>query len=204
VLFVLVVGPEPSVLRAAAMGSLALVALVTGRTTEPLAALGVATAAVIVLRPEMVHSAGLHLSVAATAGIILFSPSLTVRLAKLPRPVAVVLAATLAAQLAVAPVIIGTFGEVSLVAPVANLVAAPAVPPATILSLGAALLQRVWPPLGRTAMAAAEPFAAWILWVADTTGAVPYAAIGAPRVAAFLVALPVGWFTVAAARRRVG
>ena len=204
VLFVLVVGPEPSVLRAAAMGSLALVALVTGRTTEPLAALGVATVAVIVLRPEMVHSPGLHLSVAATAGMILFSPSLTVRLAKLPRPVAVVLAATLAAQLAVAPVIIGTFGEVSLVAPVANLVAAPAVPPATILSLGAALLHRVWPPLGRAAMAMAEPFGAWILWVADATGAVPYAAIGVPRVAGFLVALPVGWFTVVAARRRVG
>jgi competence protein ComEC len=203
-LFVLVVGPEPSVLRAGAMGSLALVALVTGRTTEPLAALGVATAAVIVLRPEMVHSAGLHLSVAATAGIVLFGPRLGARLSMLPRPVAVVLGATLAAQVAVAPVVIGTFGELSLVAPLSNLVAAPAVAPATVLSLGAALLYSVWPPLGRLSMALAEPFGAWILWVADRTGSVPGAAVTVSRWVAIVVALPVGWFTVVAARRRVG
>lgn len=204
ILFVLVVGPEPSVLRAAAMGSLALVALLSGRATEPIAALGVATSIVIALRPEMVHSAGLHLSVAATAGIVLFGSGFSRRLGRLPRPVALVLGATLGAQVAVAPVVVGTFGEFSVVAPLSNLVAAPAVPPATVLGLGAALLHALWPPLGRATMALAEPFAAWILWVADVSAAIPYAAITVPRLAGVLVAVPVGWFAIRAARRRVG
>jgi hypothetical protein len=85
-----------------------------------------------------------------------------------------------------------------------NLVASAAVPPATILSLGAALLHSVWPPLGRAAMALAEPFAAWILWVAERTGAATFAAIEVPRAAALVAALPVGWWTVIAVRRRVG
>lgn len=203
VLFVLVVGPEPSVLRAAAMGSLALIALVTGRTTEPILALGVATAAVITLRPEMVHSAGLHLSVAATAGIVLFGSAICARLGAVPRSIALVLGATLAAQVAVAPVLIATFGELSLVAPAANLLAAPAVPPATILSLGAALLYLVWPPLGRAAMELAEPFAAWILWVADRSAAVPFAAVELPSVVGIVVAGPVGWLALRVARRRI-
>lgn len=202
--FVAVVGPEPSVLRAAAMGSLALIALVTGRRSEPIAALGIATASVVAFRPEMVYSAGLHLSVAATAGIVLFSARLARGFSFLPRPVAVVLGATLGAQIAVAPVLVATFGEISLVAPVANLVAAPAVAPATVLGLGAALAHGIWPPLGRLVMRGAEPFARWILEVADVCGSLSFASVGLPRIAGFLLALPVGACAVVALRRRVG
>ncbi|HZK51028.1 MAG TPA: ComEC/Rec2 family competence protein, partial [Actinomycetota bacterium] len=72
-LYVLVVGPEPSVLRAAVMGAVGLLALALGRRTEPLHALGLALIVLLALRPGLVHSVGLHLSAAATAGIVLFS-----------------------------------------------------------------------------------------------------------------------------------
>ncbi|HYZ46439.1 MAG TPA: ComEC/Rec2 family competence protein, partial [Actinomycetota bacterium] len=104
-LFVLVVGPEPSVLRAAAMGAVALFALAVGRAVEPLHGLALAVIAVVGARPGMVFSVGLQLSVAATAGLILFAGPIARRI-RLPRPLALGLGATLAAQLAVAPVVV--------------------------------------------------------------------------------------------------
>ncbi|MGH2750432.1 MAG: ComEC/Rec2 family competence protein [Actinomycetota bacterium] len=181
VLFVLVVGPEPSVLRAAAMGVVGLSALAAGRRSEPLHALGLALIVVLALRPGLVFSVGLHLSAAATAGIVLFSGGFARRMGFLPRPVALVLAATLAAQLAVSPVLVGTFGEFSVVAPVANLLAVPAVAPATVLGVGAAVAGALLAPLGWLSARVAEPWVAWVLAVGRTTGSWSWASIEVPE-----------------------
>lgn len=194
-LYVAVVGPEPSVLRAATMGGIALVALAGGRRTEPLHALGVALIVVLALRPGLVFSVGLHLSAAATAGIVLFAGRLARRMSGLPRAVALVLAVTLAAQVAVAPVLIGVFGELSVVAPLANLLAAPAVAPATVLGLGGAVAGSVWPAAGVLLARAAEPFVGWILAVGRTTGGWSGASLEVPRWWAW----PLGAFVVVAA-----
>ena len=180
-LFVLVVGPEPSVLRAAVMGAVGLLALVLGRRTEPLHALGLALIVLLALRPGLVHSVGLHLSVAATAGIVLFSGPLTRAMGGLPRFVSLPLAVTLAAQFAVAPVLVGTFGELSLVAPLANLLAVPAVAPATVLGLAAASAGALVPALGWLCARIAEPFVTWVLAVGRTTGSWPWASIDLPE-----------------------
>lgn len=188
-LFVLVVGPDPSVLRAAAMGAIGLMALGTNRTAEPLNALGLALIVLVGMRPALVGSAGLHLSAAATAGIVLWSGGLTRRL-PLPGFLGVPLSVTLAAQTGVAPILIGTFGELSLIAPVANLLAAPAVAPATVLGIGAGLLGAVHPVLGATAGRSIAPFASWIIRVGDACGAPGWAAVQVPRTAAWVFAAP--------------
>ena len=72
--FVLVVGPEPSVLRAAIMGSVGLVAVVTSKWSDILAALSVATIVLCVAAPGVVTGYAFALSVAATAGIVVVSP----------------------------------------------------------------------------------------------------------------------------------
>ncbi|MDQ3771900.1 MAG: ComEC/Rec2 family competence protein [Actinomycetota bacterium] len=180
-LFVLVVGPEPSVLRAAAMGCVGLAALAFGRRAEPLHALGLALIVVLTLRPGLVFSVGLHLSATATAGIVIFAGGLARRMSWCPRPVALVLAATLAAQIAVAPVLVGTFGEFSLVAPIANLLAVPAVAPATVLGVVAAVAGVFVPPLGWLCARAAEPFVAWVLAVGKSTGAWSWASVDVPE-----------------------
>lgn len=196
-LFVLVVGPEPSVLRAAAMGAIALLALVWGWRTQPLNALGFAVCAVIAFRPAMVHSVGLQLSVLATAGLVIWSGSLARRLRWLPRPIAMVAAATMAAQFAVAPLLAGVFGAVSLSGPAANVAAAAAVAPATVLSLMAAVIGCFSVPLGALVARCAEPFATWILWVSDLFGAPGWASIEVGRVftwtAAVLTVVAAGW-----------
>lgn len=180
-LYVLVVGPEASVLRAATMGGVALLALGAGRRTEPLHALGLALIVVLALRPGLVFSVGLHLSAAATAGIVVFAGPLSRRMGGCPRPVALALAVTLAAQIAVAPVLVGVFGELSLVAPLANLLAAPVVAPATVLGLGAATTGAIWPAAGSLCARLAEPFVAWILGVGRTTGGWSWASLQLPE-----------------------
>ena len=112
------------------------------------------------------RSVGLQLTVAATAGLILFSSPLSSRL-RFVRPVGLALGATLGAQLAVAPVLIATFGELSLIAPLANLLALPAVPPATVLGLAGAVVGAIDPRVGSLVVALAAPFASWILFCGE-------------------------------------
>lgn len=144
VAFVLVARPEPSVLRAAVMGAVAVVALGRG-TRSGIRALSWAILILLLADPWLSRQAGFVLSVSATAGIIVLGPSFTRRLSQwLPRPIALALAVPLAAQLACTPALAAISGEVSLVALFANVVAAPAVAPATITGLAAGLLALLW------------------------------------------------------------
>lgn len=180
VLYVLVVGPEPSVLRAAGMAAIALLALALGRSAEPLQALGLSLLVVLALRPHLLASVGLQLSAAATSGIVLLSGPIARRL-RAPPALALAAGVTLGAQLAVLPVLVWTFGELSLVAPLANLAAVPAVAPATVLGLAAGLAGLVLPPLGGLLAAAARPFAAYVIGVAELAGSQSWVVVALPR-----------------------
>jgi competence protein ComEC len=187
--FVLIVGPEPSVMRAAAMGGIGLAALALGRRADPLFALGLALIVVLAARPGMLYSVGLQLSAAATAGIVLWAHPLVASMRRLPAVVAVPLAVTIAAQVAVAPLLALTFGEVSIVAPAANLLAAPIVPFATVMGLASGVAGAVSPTVGGPAALLASPAAGWILSVSDAFGGAPWAAAHLPSWA--------GWFLAA-------
>lgn len=192
-IYTVTVGPEPSVLRASAMGAIGLVALASGRRTEPLAALALALSVVLAARPQMIYSVGLQLSAVATAGLILWAAPLADRLGRLPRPVALGAGATVAANVAVTPLLMGIFGEVSLVSPLANLLAMPAVPPATVLGLLAGLLSVVSARLGALTAHLAEPFVGWILAVGDMFGPLGFAAVETSRWFGILAGVPLAW-----------
>ena len=144
--FVILARPEPSVLRAAAMGSVAVLGLRRGGRGGA-RALAVAVLALLVIDPWMSVSAGFVLSVCATAGILFLVPKWT-PLLKVPTALGLLLTVPLAAQLACAPMLVVLSGEVSLVSVVANAVAAPFVAPATIFGLLGGLFAFVLPPLG--------------------------------------------------------
>ncbi|MGH2735986.1 MAG: ComEC/Rec2 family competence protein [Actinomycetota bacterium] len=182
VLYVALVGPEPSVLRAALMGAIALFALGLGRRTVSLQTLALALMGVLAFRPQLVGSVGLQLSAAATGGIILWAGSIAERV-RAPRPVSLVLGATLAAQVAVAPVLIAVFGRLSVVAPLSNLLAISAVAPATILGLGAALVGLLSDTAARALAGLAAPFVHWILFVGSWLGSQTWAEVEIPRAA---------------------
>jgi competence protein ComEC len=130
---------EPSVLRAIAMATVALLAGALGRPTTGLRVLVLAATALLVIDPFLVHQVGFLLSCGASLGIALFSKPITARL-RGPAWMREVLGVTAAAQVGVAPVLIPVFGSMPLVALPANLVAVPLAAPLTMWGLAAGVL----------------------------------------------------------------
>ena len=70
-LFLLLAGPQPSVVRAVLMGALTLLLLELGTKGRPLGILALSVVAMLLLRPDWLLDVGFQLSVAATAGLLL-------------------------------------------------------------------------------------------------------------------------------------
>ena len=125
--FAAVVGPQPSVLRAAIMATLVLGALLVERDASVLNALALSAIVILALRPNDLHDPGFQLSFAATVGIVV---------APLPRGlVAGAVGVSLAAELAVLPITLAHFNQLSIIGPLANLGAVPLAAVATIVGL---------------------------------------------------------------------
>lgn len=176
--FVLTARAEPSVVRAAAMGTVALIGMGSNGRSRGVRGLGVAVIGLLLVWPQLAVTAGFALSVLATGGILLLAPVWRDALMRwTPRWVAEAVSVPLAAQVACTPVVAALSGQVSLVAVGANLLAAPAVAPATVLGLSGGLLGLVWAPLGVLVAAPAAWSAGWIIIVARWGAAVPTAAV---------------------------
>jgi competence protein ComEC len=138
--FIALVRPSPSVLRAAAMAAVLLVAQGTKKGRDSLPALGFAMAAVVVVDPWQARDAGFALSVLATAGLLLFAPVLIEKLSiHLPDKLAQALAPPIAATVFCSPIIVALSGYLAPMSVIANLLAAPFVAPITIVGFIAAL-----------------------------------------------------------------
>jgi len=138
--FIALVRPSPSVLRAAAMAAVLLVAQGTKKGRDSLPALGFAIAAVVVVDPWQARDAGFALSVLATAGLLLFAPVLIEKLSiHLPGKLAQALAPPIAATVFCSPIIAALSGYLAPMSVIANLLAAPFVAPITIVGFIAAL-----------------------------------------------------------------
>jgi competence protein ComEC len=125
---------EPSVLRAIAMATIALLAGALGRPATGLRVLVLAATALLLVDPFLVHQVGFLLSCGASLGIALFSRPITARL-RGPMWMREVLGVTAAAQVGVAPVLIPVFGSMPLVELPANLFAVPLAAPLTMWGL---------------------------------------------------------------------
>ncbi|MFC7329608.1 ComEC/Rec2 family competence protein [Marinactinospora rubrisoli] len=177
-IFVLVARPEPSVLRAAFMGTVAIAALALGRERTGIAALAATVVGLLLFDPGLARSYGFALSVLATAGILVLAPRWSERWsARLPRSLADALAVTLAAHLACTPVLVLLAAEVSWVAVPANLAAAPAVPAATVGGFAVAGVALLSPALAGALVWLPGAAVAWIAAVAAVAARTPHAAL---------------------------
>lgn len=138
--FVLLVGPDASVVRAAVMGSVAAVGILAGRGGTSLAALCVAVCALLVVDPGWGRDFGFALSVCATAGILVTGrPLITIMSQGMPVVIATVIAIPVVAQLWCAAVLTLLTPTVPVFSVLANALVAPAVPVITVLGLLALL-----------------------------------------------------------------
>lgn len=136
--YAVLAGASPSVLRAAVMVSVAILARESGRRGSAVAALSLTVVAMLLVEPTTIGEVGFQLSATATAGLLAWAGPLRRWLgghlpAQLPGWLLETVAVSLAAQAATMPLVLLTFGRLSLVAPLANLLVAPVVAPAMLL-----------------------------------------------------------------------
>ncbi len=123
-LFVAVTRFEPSILRATVMAMIAIIGVGNGRPIDARQRLAAAVSVLVLIDPLLVGSFGFRLSIAATAGIACLGQPM-VKLLRGPVWFRQVFAVTVAAQIAVAPLIIPTFGPMPLASLPANVLAEP-------------------------------------------------------------------------------
>ena len=164
-------------LRAGAMTAIALTGMAIGARRAATTVLAAATVALIAYDPFLIYEIGFQLSVLATLGILVVAPRIAEHLpnGKLAQAGAI----TLGAQLTVAPLILLNFHQISLISIGANLVAMPAVAPATVGGMAAAGLGALWRPLSAVALFTGPPIA-WMQWVAHALAQLPLASVGTP------------------------
>ncbi len=136
--YAVLVGDQPSVVRAAIMGGLYVIAIALGRQNSAAVALLLAAAGMTVFEPQVVHNVSFQLSFAATLGLITMTPALNGFFEQLvsrwraisdfpaTRPLVDVTTITVAATAFTLPIIAINFQRVSLAAPFANLFTVPA------------------------------------------------------------------------------
>lgn len=180
--FVLLARPQPSVLRAAVMGSMALVAVGVAGRVQAVRSLLASVVLLLIVDPWLARSWGFALSVAATAGLVLLARRWSGRLPqRWPLPLREATAVAMAAQVATLPLVVALSGQVAVLSVVANLLAAPAVVPATVLGAAAAALSPVLPGVAHGLAWLGQWPAAWIATVAHRTAAAPLATMPWPQ-----------------------
>ena len=197
--FALVTRFEPSVLRASVMAAIAATATMLGRDATSRRVLALAVALLVLIDPLLVHSVAFRLSVAASAGIILWAPRLAERLPG-PRLAAEALAVTVSAQLAVSPLLVATFGGVPVASLPANLLAAPVAGPVMMWSLSAGLVAGIaGGPLAQVIHWPTNVGIGWIQAVADWAASARLGELRTPHLVAVVTGAG-GWWLV---RRRL-
>ena len=182
VAFVVVARPSPSVLRAAVMTVIALVALASGRRSRGLTALGIAVVVMLAYDPLLARDVGFTMSVLATGALLTLAPVLAGALERrrVPAFVAGPLGVATAAHLVTAPVVAAISGRVSLVAIPANVLAEPVVAVTTVLGFLAAVLAPVWLPAGAMFAQLAGWPCRWLIVVGDRFGGLAGATVPWP------------------------
>ncbi|MDH6574797.1 ComEC/Rec2 family competence protein [Kitasatospora sp. MAP5-34] len=180
--FVTICRPDPSVLRAAATGLIAMLALATGRPRQALPALAGAVLVLVLLDPYLARSYGFMLSTLATAGLLVLGPPWTAALLarRWPHHLATAVASTAAAQAFCGPVTVLLAPKVSLVAIPCNALAELAITPVTLLGFAALVVDPLWHAAARFLVDLAALPTAWLVAVAEYGAALPGAQLELP------------------------
>lgn len=183
--YVVVAGAPPSAIRAGVIASFVLLAPLLKRGISPLHFMTCMLALVLAWNPMLIYSTGFQLSVAAVFGILLLRKPLQAFLKRtvlrpLPagqEPLSRLMSISLAAQIATAPIIATSFGEVPVVGVITNLVAVPLAAPILTLGLCGVLTGNLLPALAYPVNSANGFLVSVMWWTAELLASLPFAAV---------------------------
>jgi competence protein ComEC len=181
VLYSLLVGLGASVVRSAVMAAITSLGLALGRRAAAANGLCAAIAVMLALDPATIGDASFLLSAGATGGLLAFQAPLAKRFRYLPSLIGEGLAATFAATVPTLPLVAGIFGRISLVSPIANLVAVPLFPALMATSVATIAAGAISLDLARPFALAAYVIAFALRVIVETAAALPLAAVDVPR-----------------------
>ena len=195
IFYVVLTGLQPSAVRAGIMGSMFLFGQYLGRQYAALRALIFAATAMLLLNPFLLaRDVGFQLSFLAVLGMIVLLPTV---LSFVPKkmPARELLAMTIAAQIFTFPVLIWSFGKVSLVSIVTNILIVPVVP--LLMGLGFLLMiGGLIPTLGFLLSFPVALLLQYVLWVVGVFSALPFASAQIENLSIFWLLclyLPIGF-----------
>lgn len=160
VAFVIMTGASASIVRAAVMGILLILARKTNRLYSIRNALVFAGVVMIYLNPKILRfDTGFQLSFLATLGLVYISPFFEKYFLWLPKTLDLrgIASATFGAQIAVLPLVLFNFGRLSLVSPLANILILPIIPFAMFFGFSSGLVSWLWLGFGK--------FIGWVAWL---------------------------------------
>jgi competence protein ComEC len=200
--YVLLVGPESSVIRAATMALFVMIGLWLGRGSTPLNSLALAIIFLLAVDPGLSRDIGFALSAFATAGLLLLAPPVFEWLRTYIHDfLALGIAASFSAQLFTMPVLLILQPSIPVYSVLANLIVEPVVAPITILGIAGVLVAGVNIPIAGVLSYIASLLASWIVWVAGELSAWPlarahfvqgWAGIALVSLCVLLIALSIG------------
>ena len=171
ILFVIFVGPKAPIIRAAFMGLLTHVAIMTGRKNYSIYALFLSLIFILIFWPDWLTTVSLQLSYGATLGIIFFGQSQSnnyvwknIRL-------------TLSAQIFTVPIIFIYFKQISLISPLSNLLVTEIIPPLMVFGFLTAILGKINYFLGLLPAYICYGLLSYIVWVIEKLAKIPFAFI---------------------------
>jgi competence protein ComEC len=156
VIYTLMAGGGPAIVRAAIMGSLAYFGQVLGRKADGARLLIVAAGLMLLIKPELVWDIGFQLSVMATGGLLLIGNELG-RVFYRFGEIGKIMSETLAAQIGVWPILVINFGQMSVFAVLVNSLILWLVP--IIMGMGVVLAGVGWLNIGLAKVAG------WLVYV---------------------------------------
>lgn len=183
--FVIIAGAQASVVRAAIMGGLVLLAGQVGRVSRVINALLFAAAAMLIFNPKiLVFDVGFQLSFAATIGLIFLSPIFEKYFAKWPKIFGIKesFIATMSALVLTLPLILYNFGRLSLIAPLANVLILFIIPTTMASGFIAVLGGLIYLNLGQIIAWLAWFLLSYIIKVVEFLSQIPWASVQISKV----------------------
>lgn len=201
-LFTIFVGGASSIVRAAFMGALALVGKTMGRKPSAARLLLVSALIMTLVNPyTLLYDVGFQLSCLATYGLLSFSEWFEAKLKWLPQTMSLrgSLATTLAASLPTLPLLAYTFGSLSVISPLTNILVLPLIPHIMWTSATAVLVSQVSASLAQVMASGVAKACAYILatsaWAASQTFAATEVTVSAATFVVTTAAIMAwGWY----------
>lgn len=196
VLYIMLVGAQPPVIRAGIMAAVSYLAMSLGKQRMALWSLSLAALVMVLFDFSVLGNLSFQLSFLATLGIIIFSEKFKQLFIKVPEPFNDSLATTLAAQLLVTPLIFYNFGTVSLISPLVNTLVLWTIPLATVLGFASLAVSLLVLKIGQLlALFAWVPLSIFV-WVVELGAKIPLAQIELGKNSWLMM---VGWYLLVAA-----